>query len=135
MVAETKTTSLIQALKNICGENVFYDDESLNHYGHDETEKLLYPPDVVVKPTSTKEISKILKYCNEHLIPVTPRGAGTGLSGGAIPHKGGVVISTEKLNKILIKYNQNKTKAKKTQPYKLRLLVVNKTLLVVVFTR
>jgi glycolate oxidase len=94
--------ALIEALINISGKaNVFTDEESVNHYGHDETEKLNYPPDVIVKPSSTEEISKILKYCNENLIPVTPRGAGTGLSGGAIPHNGGVVISTEKLNKIL----------------------------------
>lgn len=94
--------SLITALINISGkENVFTDKESMHYYGHDETEKLNYPPDVIVKPSSAEEISKILKYCNEHLIAVTPRGAGTGLSGGAIPHKGGVVLSTEKLNKIL----------------------------------
>ncbi len=102
MIAETITTELINELQIICGDqNVFFDDESLKIYGRDETEKLLYPPDVAVKPSSAKEISAILKYCNEHLIPVTPRGAGTGLSGGAIPHNGGVVISTEKLNKIL----------------------------------
>ncbi len=96
------TTGLIQQLQTICGkQNVFFDEESLNYYGHDETEKLLYLPDVVVKPASAGEISKILKYCNENLIAVTPRGAGTGLSGGAIPHNGGVVISTEKLNKII----------------------------------
>ncbi len=102
MIAETVTSELISELQAICGKtNVFFDDESLKYYGRDETEKLLYPPDAVVKPSSTDEISKILSYCNEHLIPVTPRGAGTGLSGGAIPHNGGVVISTEKLNKIL----------------------------------
>ncbi len=99
--AET-ITALINQLQNICGErNVFFDEESLNHYGHDETEELLYTPDVVVKPSTTAEISSILRYCNAHLIPVTPRGAGTGLSGGAIPQHGGVVISTDKLNKIL----------------------------------
>ncbi|MEP6682801.1 MAG: FAD-linked oxidase C-terminal domain-containing protein [Parafilimonas sp.] len=102
MVAAINTTELKRELQNICGEaNVFFDEESLKHYGHDETEKLSYPPDVVVKPSCSEEISKILKYCNQHLIPVTPRGAGTGLSGGAIPHNGGVVILTEKLNKIL----------------------------------
>ena len=102
MIAEINTTELIDELQSICGEaNVFFDEESLQQYGRDETEKLLYPPDVVVKPSSPQEISSILKYCNEHLIPVTPRGAGTGLSGGAIPHNGGVVILTEKLNKIL----------------------------------
>jgi glycolate oxidase len=103
MITGTHTReALINTLTAICGsENVFTDEESLNFYGHDETEKLNYPPDVVVQPSSAEEISKILKYCNEHLIPVTPRGAGTGLSGGAIPHNGGVVLSTEKLNKIL----------------------------------
>jgi glycolate oxidase len=96
------TTGLLLELQNICGDkNVFYDKESLDHYGHDETEKLLYPPDVVVRPSSATEISEILKYCNRQLIPVTPRGAGTGLSGGAIPNNGGIVISTERLNKIL----------------------------------
>ncbi len=93
---------LVEELVNICGKaNVFTDDESINFYGHDETEKLNYAPDVIVKPTSANEISKILKYCNEFLIPVTPRGAGTGLSGGAIPRNGGVVLSTEKLNNII----------------------------------
>ena len=93
---------LTKTLQEICGDaNVFFDKDVLSHYGHDETEKLLYPPDVVVKPSSTEEISRILKFCNEHLIPVTPRGAGTGLSGGAIPQNGGVVISTERLNRIL----------------------------------
>ncbi len=99
---ENIKNALIEVLINISGsENVFTDAESLHRYGHDETEKLNYPPDVIVKPSSAEEISKILKYCNENLIPVTPRGAGTGLSGGAIPRNGGVVVSTEKLNKIL----------------------------------
>src|SRR5947207_3603444 len=102
MILATNTTGLIKELQIICGEaNVFFDEESLNHYGHDETEKLLYPPDVVVKPSTVEQISNILKYCNKHLIPVTPRGAGTGLSGGAIPRHGGIVLSTEKLNKII----------------------------------
>ncbi len=102
MITGNIKEALINTLVGISGSaNVFTDEASINHYGHDETEKLNYPPDVVVKPSSTEEISKILKYCNENLIPVTPRGAGTGLSGGAIPHNGGVVISTEKLNKII----------------------------------
>jgi glycolate oxidase len=55
----------------------------------------------VLKPLDSLQISAILKICNKHRIPVTPRGAGTGLSGGALPHLGGVVLSTERLNKIL----------------------------------
>jgi glycolate oxidase len=92
----------IQQFKNIVGEqNVLYDEESLKHYGHDETELLLFLPEVVLKPTSTAEISAIMKICDSEMIPVTPRGAGTGLSGGALPHLGGVLLSTEKLNKII----------------------------------
>lgn len=99
---QANNNELIYQLQTICGNDfVFYDSENLSHYGHDETEKLLFPPDVVVKPSSATEISLIIKYCNQHLITVTPRGAGTGLSGGAIPQKGGVVISLERLNKII----------------------------------
>jgi glycolate oxidase len=92
----------LQQFKNIVGnEHVLYDDESLKHYGHDETELLLYLPEVVVKPSTTQQISAIMKICNADNIPVTPRGAGTGLSGGALPHLGGVLLSTEKLNRII----------------------------------
>jgi len=92
----------LQQFKNIVGDAfVLYDEESLNHYGHDETERLLYLPEVVVKPGTTGEIAAIMKICNEDKIPVTPRGAGTGLSGGALPHLGGVLMSTERLNKII----------------------------------
>lgn len=90
------------AFKNITGDAfVFTDEESLNHYAHDETENLHFLPDIVIKPRTTAEISAIMKICNENKIPVTPRGAGTGLSGGALPHKGGVLISFERMNSIL----------------------------------
>lgn len=89
-------------LQSIVGEaNVLVDEESLLHYGHDETEKLQYYPSIVVKPATTKEVAAIMQLCNQYLIPVTPRGAGTGLSGGALPHLGGLVLSTERLNKII----------------------------------
>jgi glycolate oxidase len=92
----------LQQFKNIVGEqNVLYDEESLKHYGHDETELLLFLPEVVLKPSSTAEISAITKICDTDMIPITPRGAGTGLSGGALPHLGGVLLSTERLNKII----------------------------------
>jgi glycolate oxidase len=92
----------IECLKKICGEKyVLTDEESLHHYSHDETEDLHYLPDVVVKPRTAGEISAILKICNRDRIPVTPRGAGTGLSGGALPHLGGVLLSTERMNSIL----------------------------------
>ena len=96
------TTEIFSALKKIVGEQyILADEESLNHYGHDETEKLLYLPEVIVKPADTEQISAIMKLCNQHLLPVTPRGGGTGLSGGALPHLGGVLLSMERLNKII----------------------------------
>ncbi|OQY96099.1 MAG: FAD-binding oxidoreductase [Sphingobacteriales bacterium UTBCD1] len=92
----------IEAFRQIVGEQyVFFDEESLNHYSHDETEDLHYLPEVVIKPRTAAEISAILKVCDKNKIPVTPRGAGTGLSGGALPHLGGVLLSTERMNTIL----------------------------------
>ncbi|MFI5152424.1 MAG: FAD-binding oxidoreductase [Chitinophagales bacterium] len=104
LVAEKAILSAenIFQFKKIVGEkNVLLDEERLNEYAHDQTEDLHYMPAVVLKPRSSGEISQILKVCNDHRIPVTPRGAGTGLSGGAIPHLGGVVITTERMNSIL----------------------------------
>jgi glycolate oxidase len=96
------SSALVQAFRQIAGEAyVLVDEESLDHFSHDETEDLHYPPDVVIRPRTAEEISKILKICNREKIPVTPRGAGTGLSGGALPHLGGVVISTDRMNSIL----------------------------------
>ena len=96
------TASIVDQFKQLIGNDyVVADEESLHRYGKDETENLLYLPAVVVKPKTTNEIAAIVKICNEHLLPVTPRGAGTGLTGGALPHLGGVLLSTERLNQIL----------------------------------
>ena len=96
------TATHIDAFRKIVGERfVFVDEESLTDYGHDDTENLSVPPEVVIKPRTAEEISAILKICNKEKIPVTPRGAGTGLSGGALPHLGGVLLSTERMNSIL----------------------------------
>lgn len=92
----------IERFQNIVGkENVLFDADSLSNYSHDETEDLKFLPEVVVKPNSSEQISDIMKICNKELIPLTPRGAGTGLSGGALPVFGGVILSTERLNKII----------------------------------
>ncbi len=92
----------IESFKKIVGtEYIFVDEENLHKYSHDETEHLHYLPEVVIKPRTAEEISEIFKICNQNKIPVTPRGAGTGLSGGALPHLGGVLISTERMNSIL----------------------------------
>lgn len=96
------TAQHIDAFKKITGDAfVLVDEETLNHYAHDETENLHFLPEIVIKPRTTEEISAILKICNAHKIPVTPRGAGTGLSGGALPQLGGVLLSTERMNSIL----------------------------------
>ncbi|MCW3082722.1 MAG: dehydrogenase [Bacteroidetes bacterium] len=94
--------ALITEIKKIAGENfVFYDVENLNTYGHDETELLLYLPELVVKPGTAEEISAIMKLANEQEIAVTPRGAGTGLSGGALPVHAGIVLSMERFKNII----------------------------------
>lgn len=96
------TQSILSEFEAIVGkENVVTEAEKRHAYSHDETEDYSFLPDVVLKPGSPLEISSILKICNEHVIPVTPRGAGTGLSGGALPIQKGVVLSMERFNKIL----------------------------------
>lgn len=91
-----------QKLTAIVGENyIFTDKETLLHFGHDETEDLSFPPQVVLKPANTQEISEILKVANQYKIPTTPIGARTGLSGGALSIFGGIGLSLERLNKIL----------------------------------
>ena len=98
-----KVTSITFLLfEQIVGkENISSDKEQLEKYGQDETEDLIFFAEVILKPSSVKEISQIAKICNEHFIPLTVRGAGTGLSGGALPIKGGVLLSMEKFNKII----------------------------------
>jgi len=96
------TPELLEQIKSIVGPDyVFTDEESFEKYGRDETERLHYYPAVVVKPRKTEEIAALMQLANKHLIPVTPRGAGTGLTGGALPHLGGLVIAMERFNQIL----------------------------------
>ena len=85
----------------ISEEDILLDAESLEKYGRDETEDLVYKPEVVVRPKTVEQISQIMKFANTHKIVVTVRGAGTGLSGGALPIYGGIVISMERFNHIL----------------------------------
>jgi len=94
--------NVIDSFKNIVGkEFVMVDEETRNDYGHDKTEDYQFLPDVVIKPGTPEEVSAVLKICNQYKFPTTPRGAGTGLSGGALPVKKGIVISMERFNKIL----------------------------------
>jgi glycolate oxidase len=81
--------------------DVLTDTDNLEKYGKDETEDLLYKPEVVVKPKTVSQISEIMKLANANNITVTARGSGTGLSGGALPIHGGIIISMERFNNIL----------------------------------
>lgn len=94
--------SVITELESIVGSNfVFIESEVLKSYGHDETEDFVFPPEVLVKPANSTEISQVLKLANEQDIPVTPIGARTGLSGGALSIYGGIGLSLERLNRII----------------------------------
>lgn len=98
------TKAILTELIDIVGErNVLVEEERLETYSHDETnaEEYGHMPEVAVTPTTTEQVAEIVKLANRHLIPVTPRGAGSGLSGGAIPDLGGIILSLEKMNKIL----------------------------------
>lgn len=93
---------VIEQFQSLLGlERVFLDEEMRKEYGHDHTEDFSFPPSVVLKPETPEEIAAILKIANQHLIPVTPIGARTGLSGGALSIHGGIGLSMEKFNRIL----------------------------------
>lgn len=91
----------LEQLKQLCKLHVTPEEEHFSHYGSDETEDLSFLPELVLKPSDTAEVSAVLSYCNQQNIPVTVRGGGTGLSGGALPIHGGIVLSMERFNKIL----------------------------------
>jgi len=92
----------IEKLEDILGKgNVIVDKEQLELYSRDETEDLQYFPAVAVKPSDKDEIASIVKVCHDECIAITPRGGGTGLSGGALPVNEGVLISLERLNRII----------------------------------
>jgi len=96
------TPYIVNALHQIVGENnVLTDAHDMEPYAHDETVGLWADPEVVVKVTNAEQISEIFRLAQRERIPVTPRGAGYGLSGGAVPSLGGIVLSLEKMNRIL----------------------------------
>jgi len=99
------TPALAEELGAIVGAaNVLYGDPVLMaDYGHDETAGLerTFLPEVVVKPDSASQVAGIMLLANREHIPVTPRGAGSGLSGGAVPVHGGILLSLERMNRIL----------------------------------
>lgn len=89
--------------RSVCSPDRVLTGADINSdYGHDEMPIYgCFMPDALIYALSTEEISRILQYCNEKRIPVTPRGAGTGLCGGCVATEGGVLLSTEKMNRIL----------------------------------
>ncbi|HDR68604.1 MAG TPA: FAD-binding oxidoreductase [Bacteroidaceae bacterium] len=94
----------VDCLRQIVGmENVIDDREKILDYSHDEFSllEIAREPDVVVKPDSTQEIEKILAYAEKERLPVTPRGGATGLCGGCVPRMGGIVLSLERMNRII----------------------------------
>jgi len=102
MKFEPVSAALIAALENALGKDcVHVDEDTLTTCASDETEDLVFPPGVVVTPRDAEGISAVMRLAHEHRVPVTPRGGGTGLSGGALPVHGGIVLSTRALNRIL----------------------------------
>ena len=96
------TPELIEQFRQIAPNRVSINGDINDDFTHDEMP--IYGkacPEVVIEATSTEEVAAVMKLCYENSIPVTPRGAGTGLTGGAVALCGGVVLSTTKMNKIL----------------------------------
>ncbi len=92
----------VKYFKKLLGDENVYDDKAhLIAYAYDATRNR-YEPDLVIFPRDEQDVSDILKYCNEHKIIITPRGAGSGFTGGALPAEGGIILAYEKhMNKIL----------------------------------
>ena len=108
MEYNTINAELLAEIRTIVGEDALITNTiDLEPYSHDETEDLHFYPEVVAKPGTVEQVSALLSLCNENGIPVTARGAGPGLSGGALPIKGGLLIAMERFNHILEIDEQN----------------------------
>lgn len=104
MIYNQLNESIIQELIGIVGEaNVLTDRQKMEMYSHDEASDQSWTrmPDVVVKPENAVHVSRVMKLANREKIVVTPRGAGTGLAGAAVSMRGGIVLSSEKMNRII----------------------------------
>jgi glycolate oxidase len=100
----------IEFFKNLLNERVLYGETLNADYARDEMlEYGQFMPEAVLQVKSTDEVSQIMRYCNEKHIPVTPRGTGTGLCGGCVPIHGGIVLSLEKMNRVLEVDTKNMT--------------------------
>jgi len=93
--------SVLDALRTAVGsDHVRTDDDARTAYGADAL-KRGHPADVVVLPGTTDDVAAVARLCNEHRVPLVPRGGGSGYTGGAVPVEGGVVLSMERMNRIL----------------------------------
>lgn len=99
---EKVTPQVIDKLTEALGaDGVVTDSETLQPFSHDYTEDFVFLPEVAVLPRTTEQVQAVMRIATEHRIPVTPRAGGTGLSGGALPVLGGILISCHKMNRIL----------------------------------
>jgi glycolate oxidase len=102
MIAMQVDGAFIAALKDaVPTGDVWTSTEQRSAYGHDETEDLNHPPEVVVRPRNTAEVSAVVRLCAAHHIPITPIGGRTGLSGGALAVHGGVGLALDRMDRIL----------------------------------
>ncbi len=93
---------VLVALRQLVGGHaVLTSDEDRANYGHDETEDLRYPAEVVVRPNTALEVAAVVKICAQHHIPITPVGGRTGLSGGALSIHGGVALALDRMDRIV----------------------------------
>jgi glycolate oxidase len=99
----TKIDAVIQdKLKRIVGEeNLLLSAEQKEPYAHDEVAEVWHEPEAVARVSTTEQVAEILKLSQAEGFPVTPRGLGQGLSGGAVPVLGGLVLSLERMNRVL----------------------------------
>ena len=98
------TEEIYKELLSVTGPGgvIMNDAEVLDNYAWDQAGRIWgHMPEAVVKPADTAQVSAVMKIASREHIPVTPRGAGSGLNGGAVPLAGGVVLSLERMNRIL----------------------------------
>jgi glycolate oxidase len=102
MVHQPLNDQFLNALRAAVPQgDVWTSEEQRRDYGHDETEDLSHPPEVVVRARNTAEVSAVVKLCAQHHIPVTPIGGRTGLSGGALCIHGGVGLALDRMDRIV----------------------------------
>src|SRR5208337_5439359 len=99
----TPSTAWWKKARDILGERIVSDPALLEPYGHDESapEEFRVPPAAVARPIDEGEVSAIVRLCRDEKIPVTVRGGGTGLAAGCVPSRGGIVLSTELMNRVI----------------------------------